>query len=126
LGPGWATFSGSYCGPLDPQVIIYNRIPKAGSTTIITLLRRLSWANGFNLSMPMPYYDHTAARQAILDAIASGNRTVVCNYFNFPEILYGDSIAYVNVMRDPVDRCTSEYYYLRYGDRNRDLKRDIL
>jgi hypothetical protein len=126
LGPMWVTTPESYCATQDPQIIVYNRIPKAGSTTIITLLKQLSLANGFHLAEPMPYYDHVQARQAILDAIASGNRTVVCNHFNFPEILYGDRIAYVNVMRDPVERCTSEYYYRRYGDRPSEWKREFL
>ena len=116
----------SPCSPRDPQVIVYNRIPKAGSTTILDLLHRLSSTNAFALIRPMPYYNHTAARNAILAALSSGKRTVVCNHFNFPELLYGvGNIAYINVMRNPVDRCISWYHYSRYGDRSRHLKRGV-
>ena len=124
--PHPATFSWDSCTPLDPQIIVYNRIPKAGSTTLISLLTTLATLNDFDLILPEPYYDHAAARNAILSALVSGKKTIICNHFNFPEILYSDRIAYINVMRHPVDRCTSWYYYTRYGDRNRDLKAGIL
>jgi hypothetical protein len=116
------------CTPLtDPQVIVYNRIPKAGSTTIISLLSQLAETNNFTLVLPTPYYNHSSARDAVLTALQTNTRTVVCNHFNFPEIFYGNQdnqkIAYINVMRNPIDRCASFYYYTRYGDRNRELKK---
>ena len=117
----------SPCSPRDPQVIVYNRIPKAGSSTILNLLKNLSSVNNFALISPTPYYNHSVARDAILAALSSGKRAVVCNHFNFPELLYGkNDIAYINVMRDPVDRCISTYYYSRYGDRSNSEKREVL
>jgi hypothetical protein len=44
------------------NIIVYNWIPKAGSTTIIILLKQQAKANGFKLSRPMPYYDRAQAR----------------------------------------------------------------
>jgi len=137
-GDRFSISAAASCTPLDPQVIVYNRIPKAGSSTLISLLSHLAKKNNFTLVLPTPYYNHPAARDAVLTALATGTRTVVCNHFNFPEILYGGSIeahsinrnkqqiAYINVMRNPVDRCASYYYYTRYGDRNRQLKKDII
>jgi hypothetical protein len=129
------------CTPLEPQVIVYNRIPKAGSTTIISLLSHLAKTNNFTLVLPTPYYNHASARDAVLTALTTGTRTIVCNHFNFPEIHYGGSsstitnsklnlnkqqVAYINVMRNPVDRCASFYYYTRYGDRSRQLKKETI
>lgn len=121
-----AAFSWEDCTPRRPQVLVYNRIPKAGSSTMIALIQELAKRNDFDFVLPVPYYDHTAARGAIFDALASGRRTLVCNHFNFPQLLYADRVAYMNVMRKPVDRCTSLYYYTRYGDRSRALKAEVL
>lgn len=126
LLPFRTPYTGETCRPSDPQIIVYNRIPKAGSTTLISLLTKLSTDNGYQLVLPMPYYDHAAAREAIISALQTGTKTIVCNHFNFPELIYSDKVAYVNVMRDPVDRCASYYYYTRYGDRHRDLKKETI
>jgi hypothetical protein len=140
-GNRFSISAASSCTPRDPQVIVYNRIPKAASSTLIYLLSHLAEKNNFTLILPTPYYNHPAARDAVLTALATGTRTVVCNHFNFPEILYGgggggidvttinrykEQIAYINVMRHPVDRCASYYYYTRYGDRSRQLKKDTI
>ena len=119
-------YLGETCQSSDPQVIVYNRIPKAGSTTLISLLTKLAEENGYALVLPVPYYDHAAARDAVLSALQTGQKTVICNHFNFPELIYSDQVAYVNVMRDPVDRCASFYYYTRYGDRQRELKSETI
>jgi len=126
------------CTPQDVQVVVYNRIAKCGSTTLLSLFSHLAEKNNFTLIRPTPEYNHIAARDAVLTALATGTRTVVSNHFAFPEILYGGGIeahninknkqqmAYINVMRNPVDRCTSVYYYSRYGNRNGQLKENTL
>lgn len=101
----------------EPLVLVYNRIPKAGSTTLMALAKELADRNGFRMVTPEPYYDHSKIRRAIFDAIASDTKTLVVNHFHFPEIVYGDQIAYMNIMRDPVNRSVSDYYYLRYSSR---------
>jgi hypothetical protein len=100
--PSAATAAGESlhrCAPRHPQILVYNRIPKAGSSTVIAVLQQLAKANRFDLQMPTPYYNASAARAPILAALASGRRTLVCNHFNFPEILMGESVAYVNVRK---------------------------
>lgn len=107
---------GGTCGR-EPLVLVYNRIPKAGSTTFMALAKDLADTNGFRMVTPEPYYDHSKIRRAIFDAIVSNTKTLVVNHFYFPEIVYGDQIAYMNIMRDPVNRSVSDYYYLRYSSR---------
>lgn len=105
------------CRPRYPKIIVYNRVPKAGSTTLIAILKELAKENNFDFVMPEPYHDHELVKQAILDALISGKKTVICNHFNYPEFLYAKNIAYINILREPVDRCVSSYYYARYGQR---------
>lgn len=109
------------CSPLSPKVIVYNRIPKAGSTTLLTLLQQMSETNGFNISIPVPKHDPNAARAAIQEALEANGTTVVVQHFHFPDII-DNRLAYFNVMRHPVERCISAYYYLRFGPRNETAK----
>ena len=112
------------CEPKEPQIIIYNRIPKAGSTTLMTILEKLADRNNYNFVTPEPYHDHWKVKRAVVKALDSGGRTVICNHFNFPEFLYGKDIAYVNILRNPVDKCVSTYYYARYGYREVEWKEE--
>jgi hypothetical protein len=101
----------------EPLVLVYNRIPKAGSTTFMALAKKISVQNGFKMMTPEPYFDHAKLRRAIFNAVSSQTRTLIVNHFFFPEILYSDRVAYMNMMRDPVNRTVSDYYYLRYSTR---------
>ena len=51
----------------NPQIIVYNRIDKAGSSTTKYLIRKMSRRNNFTVHMPMPYYDHAKLRESILE-----------------------------------------------------------
>lgn len=113
------------CSPLHPKVIVYNRIPKAGSSTLIELLRTMSKANKFRVLLPSPKHDPVAARNAIVYALESNTTSVIVQHFHFPDII-DDRLAYINVMRNPVDRCVSAYYYLRYGPRGESAKATAL
>ena len=103
----------------NPDVLVYNRINKAGSTTTMDIIKRLSKMNNFTILTPMPYHDHKKLRNALFRAIESGKRTVIMNHFDFPEFMYSSKVAYINMMRDPVERFISEYYYLRAPRRGR-------
>ena len=100
-----------------PKVIIYNRVPKAGSSTALALLSRLSRQNQFTLVRTgEPWHNYSKVRIEIESALLRPGRTMICDHFNFPSILHED-IAYVNLLREPVSRVISEYYYVRYGRR---------
>lgn len=103
----------------NPDILVYNRINKAGSSTTMDITKRLSKINNFTILMPTQYYDHKKLRQALFSAIESGKRTVIMNYFNFPEFIYSNKVSYINMMRDPVERFISEYYYARSLGRGR-------
>lgn len=103
------------------DVVFFNRVPKVGSQTFMELLRRLSMRNEFDF-----HRDHiqrvetirlAPADQINLAAMVSAysppavyvKHVCFVNFtqYNFPEPIY------VNLVRDPVERVISWYYYVR-------------
>ena len=118
----------SICHPKEPTVLVYNRVPKAGSSSMTNLLSKLSSKNNFDMLgwFDLPSHDYDAVRDAIQKALKSNKKTVIAQHFHFPELVDGDRVGYINVMRNPISRCTSQYYYLRYGDRSEKDREKIL
>jgi len=97
-----------------PQIIIYNRIGKTGSSSLSYLIKKLSVANKFRYIEPKgPYHDPDIIRKAITEALKRSERAVISNHFNFPNI-EDTRIAYINVIRKPFSRISSHYCYSRY------------
>ena len=97
-----------------PKIIIYNQIEKAGSTSLSTLIKRLSFQNRFRFVVPKgPYHDPNIIRKAITSALAKPGRAVISTHFNFPNII-DHRIAYINMIREPFSRISSHYCYSRY------------
>lgn len=117
----------SACTPKDPLVLIYNRVPKAGSSSMTNLLSKLSSKHGFKMLgwFDMPSHDYEAVQKAVKEALKTNTKTVIAQHFHFPEII-DDRVAYINVLRHPVSRCTSQYYYLRYGDRDEKDRKKVI
>jgi hypothetical protein len=115
------------CSPREPTVLIYNRVPKAGSSSMTSLINKLSSRHKFKMLgwFDLPSHDFEAVQASVHDALAKGEKTVIAQHFHFPEIVHED-VAYINVLREPVSRCTSQYYYLRYGDRREKDRKKVL
>lgn len=105
----------------DRLVLFFNRVPKVGSQTFMELLRRLSMRNGFSFNRDRVQRVETI-RLAPIEQLQLA--TMVSSYaepsvyvkhvcftnftkFNLPEPIY------INVVRDPVERVISWYYYVR-------------
>ena len=113
------------------KIIVFNRIPKCGSTTIISLLRRLSKRNKFNLFLTSMHGEEIVSETEFTNFLF-GLSTV----FNekgerkkeFKDMIYvkhqhyipmphtiSRNITYINIMRDPVKRFISGYYFWRFS-----------
>ncbi|CAG9824938.1 unnamed protein product [Phaedon cochleariae] len=103
------------------EVVFFNRVPKVGSQTLMELIRRLSSKNDFGFHQDRVQRVETIRLsledQAELAALVSSYEppgvyikhvcfTNVSN-FGLPEPIY------INLVRDPVERVISWYYYVR-------------
>lgn len=103
------------------DVVFFNRVPKVGSQTFMELLRRLSMKNIFGF-----HRDHIqrveTIRLAPSDQLNLATHVIsykppavyvkhVC-FTNFTQYGLPEPI-YVNLVRDPVERVISWYYYVR-------------
>ncbi|XP_050675211.1 heparan sulfate 2-O-sulfotransferase pipe isoform X1 [Leptidea sinapis] len=105
----------------DVELLFFNRVPKVGSQTFMELLRRLAIRNQFGFHRDAVQRVETIrlapADQQILVSVVSAHPPPasyikhVC-YTNFTRFGYPSPI-YVNVVRDPVERVISWYYYVR-------------
>ncbi|KAL4712036.1 hypothetical protein ACJJTC_003703 [Scirpophaga incertulas] len=103
------------------ELLFFNRVPKVGSQTFMELLRRLSIRNQFGFHRDAVQRVETirlapADQQMLVSVVAAHPPPAayikhVC-YTNFTRFGYPSPI-YVNVVRDPVERVISWYYYVR-------------
>jgi len=115
------------------RVVVYNRIPKTGSTSFMHLVPyKLALSNGINVAgVNISGSGLTSYTLSLQDRVRlmsnmtewTSNFPSVYHghfaYFDTPEGLLQPSSpkpVWINVIRKPVDRLVSFYYFLRYGD----------
>lgn len=119
--------------------VFYNRIPKCGSTSTMMLFREeskeknskyhLVRATNAEYKPEHPwepnteYTDQWKALKQLIQVRSRRERIVYVNHVlwpNFTNIVTNNdqNFAAINVMRDPISRYISGYYYLMYGPRD--------
>ncbi|XP_065342688.1 heparin sulfate O-sulfotransferase [Cloeon dipterum] len=107
-------------------VVIYNRVPKTGSTSFVGVAYDLCKANAFHvlhLNISANMHILTLPSQARLVQNVSDWREMRPAFFHghlaFVDFQkFGTPLrpVYINVVRKPLDRLVSYYYFLRHGD----------
>jgi len=102
--------------------IVYNRVGKCGSRTMQNIIRVLSKKNSFNFYLsPLsndtrPKLNFLIEEIKLINSIASPmlySRHI--HYINFRK--FGLlSPVYINLIRDPIERFSSNYHFKRFGD----------
>ncbi|KAK9869801.1 hypothetical protein WA026_003533 [Henosepilachna vigintioctopunctata] len=112
----------------DDTVIIYNRVPKTASTSFVGIAYDLCKKNNFHvLHVNVTANSHVLSLNnqfelaknvthwtAMKPALYHGHFA----YFDFPKLGFPKPL-YINLIRRPLDRFISYYYFVRYGDNYR-------
>lgn len=129
-----------YLPTTNASVVLYNRIPKCGSTTMKALIRRLSSEKLDAFGMEAPRYqilyhtwygmkkpfevgtEWTDGWNVLKDVLVNHtHRTVYINHMFWPDIATTLPTVrpphYIQMVRNPAERLPSDYYYKYYGAR---------
>jgi len=110
----------------DDTVVIYNRVPKTGSTTLMGVTYDLCHRLGYNvlhlntsknahvmsLVDQIEFVGNITSWKGRLPAFYHGHIA----FIDFAALGFSQRPVYLNVVRRPLDRLISHYYFLRYGD----------
>lgn len=102
-------------------MLFYNRVPKTGSMQLIELMRQLGKVHDYEVEKDpqnggiRPILDEAEESDWIDNIVNLEDGTVFAshvNYLNFSRFEQPRPI-YINMVRDPVERVISWYYYIR-------------
>lgn len=111
---------------LEDLVVIYNRVPKTGSTSFVGIVYDLCKQNKYHslhinvtnnmhtLTLPnqIQFVNNITQWDAMKPAFYHGHVA----FLNFEKFGANRTPLYINILRKPLDRFVSYYYFLRYGD----------
>lgn len=123
--PAWPALPAT-CSASRPSTVIYNRIPKCGSGSVAIFISAAQERNDFQVCRSTMYtqrwLDHTDAQRYSRNPFVQSrcrrpinvSRPAVLNrhifYFDFAA---RTRVLHINVMREPIKRCSSRFYYER-------------
>ncbi|RMX60483.1 heparan sulfate 2-O-sulfotransferase 1-like [Pocillopora verrucosa] len=110
----------------DHIIIFYNRVPKTGSTSFMGVLYALCRPNRFHalhlnvsrnshvmsLSDQIRFARNITTWKQVMPAVYHGHLA----YMDFQRLGVYQSPLFINMIRKPLDRLVSYYYFLRFGD----------
>jgi len=109
----------------DGLLIIYNRIPKTGSTSFMSVLYKLHHQNKFALTFVKVSTSNN--RFTFIDQYKFARN--ITRWYSFKPALFHGHFPYmnfgqlgmkppifINMIREPLERLVSHYYFVRYGD----------
>jgi len=106
-------------------LVLYNRIPKTGSTSFMSVMYNLQESNRFsvayvNVSSSSHRFTWRDAYKFALNISHWETRKPALYHGHFPFLDFTrfglGQPMYINVVRDPLERFISHYYFVRYGD----------
>nr|XP_032829074.1 heparan sulfate 2-O-sulfotransferase 1-like [Petromyzon marinus]XP_032829075.1 heparan sulfate 2-O-sulfotransferase 1-like [Petromyzon marinus] len=107
-------------------VIVYNRVPKTGSTSFTNVAYDLCGRNSFHVlhinttrnSPIMSLHDQAkfVSNVTTWKEMKPGFYHGHLSFIDFTKFGVNRKPIYINVVRDPIERLISYYYFLRFGD----------
>ncbi|XP_048858298.1 uronyl 2-sulfotransferase a [Brienomyrus brachyistius] len=124
---GDSTFADDHSPPAPrvlpfPSQVVYNRVGKCGSRTVVLLLRILAEKHRFNLVSSDIHNKTRLTEQEQVDLMK--NISVIPQPFLFTRHVHFlnftrfriEQPVYINIIRDPINRFLSNYFFRRFGD----------
>lgn len=117
---GILRFTKVSCEPLHPQILLYNRIFKTGSSSLERYLSNISeqtatfdlyqgttedWYNGEYYTIYPDFIEYKAQN--------STNMSFIAHFYFRERLSIRKSYTYINMLREPVERVISHYNYMR-------------
>ncbi|XP_030200679.1 uronyl 2-sulfotransferase a isoform X2 [Gadus morhua] len=124
---GESTFQDDHGPPVArvlpfPSQVVYNRVGKCGSRTVLILLRLLSEKHQFNLVSSEIHNRTRLTKHEQVDLIKNISNmpqpflyTRHVHFLNFTRFRVEEPV-YINIIRDPINRFLSNYFFRRFGD----------
>ncbi|THD21742.1 Heparin sulfate O-sulfotransferase [Fasciola hepatica] len=113
--------------PSYDQLVIYNRIPKTGSTSLVNLVYHLWKQNSVRIALLNVSHNGLFLNRMnqlylvwnLTERVSAQQPLFLHGHFvylNFAQ--FGSPIRpiYLNMIRDPLERLASYYYFIRFGD----------
>ncbi|CAH1786840.1 unnamed protein product, partial [Owenia fusiformis] len=104
----------------NTSLVIYNRIPKCGSTTLLTMIKRLQRNNSYNAITSSDYFHERLKEEGCKAFVRKCSRMKKRTIFNrhIYYVPFGEDHkkepVYINMIRDPVEHAISSYYFYRH------------
>uniref|UniRef100_A0A3B1IJ09 Uronyl 2-sulfotransferase n=1 Tax=Astyanax mexicanus TaxID=7994 RepID=A0A3B1IJ09_ASTMX len=105
-----------------PSQVIYNRVGKCGSRTVVLLLRILAERHQFNLvssdihnKTRLTKHEQVELMRNISTIPQPFLYTRHVHFLNFTRFRIEQPV-YINIIRDPINRFLSNYFFRRFGD----------
>ncbi|XP_035474190.1 uronyl 2-sulfotransferase a isoform X1 [Scophthalmus maximus] len=105
-----------------PSQVVYNRVGKCGSRTVVILLRLLAEKHQFNLVSSDIHNKTRLTKHEQVDLMKNITNipqpflyTRHVHFLNFTRFRIEQPV-YINIIRDPINRFLSNYFFRRFGD----------
>ncbi|XP_018585892.1 uronyl 2-sulfotransferase a [Scleropages formosus] len=105
-----------------PSQVLYNRVGKCGSRTVVLLLRILAERHRFTLVSSDIHNKTRLSKQEQMDLMKNISSlpqpflyTRHVHFLNFSRFSIEQPV-YINIIRDPISRFLSNYFFRRFGD----------
>lgn len=105
-----------------PSQVVYNRVGKCGSRTVVMLLKLLAEQHHFNLvsseihnKTRLSKHEQVALMRNITAIPEPFLYTRHVHFLNFTSFKIEQPV-YINIIRDPINRFLSNYFFRRFGD----------
>jgi len=108
----------------DAQYVVYNRVPKCASMSMTTLCYKLGGANTFKVESPYEVGEKPLKsrleQEEFIDYLKAQEPYYMYirhqYYIDFSEMNEEMPSVYINMIRDPIARFESFYYFSRFGN----------